>query len=105
MSSSFSANPTENRIKTLMAINILQPVIENDLAKSLLNIIDQDSLPLILTELNDYGLISNENGYYRSTRLGMALKVSNQSKKLRDILRMKYLLKTSKQRGGDFAGR
>ena len=105
MSSSFSANPTENRIMTLMAINILQPVIKNDLAKSLLDIIDQDSISLILTELNDDGLISNENGYYRSTRLGMALNVSNQSKKLRDILRMKHLLSTSKQRGGDFAGR
>ncbi len=105
MSSVYDEYQVENRIKILMAINVLEPITKINLTESLVKIIDQENLSFILTELEDDGLIAIDNGYYRATRLGMSFNVSRRAKKLRDIYRMKHLLSTSKQRGGDLAGR
>jgi hypothetical protein len=92
-------------MKTLAVVNVLQPVTEKTLVKHLCKTIRPDSMPSILTELLDAGLICKEKGYYRATSRGMSFNISRPSKRLRDIYRMKYLLITSKQRGGDSAGR
>ena len=94
-----------DRINTIAAINVLQPVTKLNLSKSLKNNINPASLPTILQELVQDGLITSEKKYYRVTRLGMSYIPSRESKFLRDIYRMKYLLGTSKQRGGDALGR
>jgi len=94
-----------DKIKTLAAINVLQPVAKTGLSRLVKNDVDLASLPTILRELLEEGLITNEKKYYRVTRLGMSCIPSRESKSLRDIYRMKYLLGTSKQRGGDVLGR
>lgn len=105
MSQVYSDNNILNKIETLKVVNILQPVTRRGITKSLSKNIKQNNIASILTELLDDGLISNEKGYYRVTRRGISFNVSRQSKTLRDVLRMKYLLSTSKQRGGDSVGR
>ena len=105
MTPEYSDNNILNKIKILAVVNILEPVTKRSLAKSLSNTIDPNNIASILTELLDDGLISNEKGYYRLTYLGISFNISRQSKTLRDIYRMKYLLSTNKQRGGDSVGR
>lgn len=90
-----------DKIKTIAAINVLQPVTKLNLSKLLSDKISAQSLPTILKELVEERLIINEKKYYRVTRLGMSYIHSRESKLLRDVYRMKYLLGTSKQRGGD----
>lgn len=90
-----------DKIKTIATINILQPVTKLNLSKLLKDNISPESLPTILKELVQEGLIISEKKYYRVTRLGMSYIHSGESKSLRDVYRMKYLLRTSKQRGGD----
>ena len=105
MSSNYDDNQIENRLKTLMAINVLEPITKSNLTESLINIIDKENLSVILTELEGDGLISIEKGYYRVTRLGMSFNVSKRARNLRDINRMMHIINTSKQRGGKLAGR
>ncbi len=94
-----------DKIKTIAAINILQPVTKLNLSGLLKNNIDSASLPTILQELLEERLVTSEKKYYRVTRLGMSYIPSRESKFLRDIYRMKYLLTISKRRGGDSLGR
>lgn len=94
-------NIVGDKIKTIAAINILQPVTKLNLSELLKDNISPESLPIILKELVQEGLIISEKKYYRVTRLGMSYIHSRESKLLRDVYRMKYLLVTSKQRGGD----
>jgi len=98
-------NVVLDKIKTIAAINVLQPVTKINLSKLLKNNINPASLPTILQVLVKEGLITSEKKYYRVTRLGMSYIPSRESKFLRDIYRMKYLLSISKQRGGDSLGR
>lgn len=104
MSPLHSDNSILNKIRTLAVVNILEPVTKTRLAKSLSNTIDPNNISSILTELLEDGLISNEKRYYRVTYRGISFNISRQSKILRDIYRMKYLLSTNKQRGGDSVG-
>lgn len=99
------SNLVLDKIKTIAAINVLQPVTKQNLSKSLKNNISPESLPTILKELVQEGLIASEKKYYRATRLGMSYIPSRESRLLRDVYRMKYLLRISKQRGGDYFGR
>ena len=92
-------------MKTLAAINVLEPITESKLTRTLKNDIDPSSLSTILADLLIDGLISKEQRYFRITYRGMSLNHSQNSKKLRDISRMKFLLNISKQRGGNFVGR
>jgi len=94
-----------DKMKTLTAINVLEPTTESTLARALKNDIEPSSLSIILEELLIEGLISKEKRHFRITYRGISLNHSQNSKKLRDISRMKYLLNTSKQRGGNFVGR
>ncbi len=105
MSEPYIYNNISDRIKTLAVVNVLQPVTKRTLLKHLPTTIRPDSLSSILNELVDANLISREKGYYRVTHSGISFNISRQSKKLRDITRMKYLLTTTKQRGGDSLGR
>lgn len=98
-------NVVLDKIKTIAAINVLQPVTKSNLSKLLKNNVEPALLPTILQELLEEGLIISEKKYYRVTRLGMFYIPSRKSKSLRDIYRMKYLLSISKQRGGDSLGR
>ena len=98
-------NVVLDKIKTIAAINVLQPVTRLNLSKLLKKNISPASLPTILKELVQEGLIVSDKKYYRVTRLGMSYIPLRESKSLRDIYRMKYLLHTSKQRGGDSLGR
>lgn len=101
MSEAYSYSSISDRIKTLAVVNVLQPVTKRGLAKHLRKIIHPDSISSVLTELLDSELISKEKGYYRITHRGISFSISRQYQKLRDISRMKYLLITNKQRGGD----
>jgi len=94
-----------DKIKTIATINVLEPVTVANLSRSLKNKIDPKLLPIILDELFKDGLVTSEKKYYRVTRRGMSFSTSRESKFLRDIYRMKYLLSTNKQRGGDSVGR
>lgn len=94
-----------DKLKTIAAINVLQPVTKLNLSKSLKNNINLASVPAILQELLEERLITTEKKNYRVTRLGMSYIPSRESRFLRDIYRMKYLLSISKQRGGDSLGR
>jgi len=98
-------NVVLDKLKTIAAINVLQPVTKSNLSKLLAKNIDPASLPIIMQELQEEGLIKSDKKYYRLTRIGMSYIASRESKFLRDIYRMKYLLDTSKQRGGDSLGR
>ena len=88
-----------DKIKTIAAINVLEPVTMTNLSRALKNIIEPDLLSNILGELLIEGLISSEKRNYRVTRIGMSFNPSRESKTLRDIYRMKHLLAIGKQRG------
>jgi len=105
MSRAHNYDNLSNRIKTLAVVNVLQPVTKRSLVEHLRKTIHPDSISSILTELLDAGLVAKEKAYYRVTRRGLCFSISRQSRILRDIDRMKYLLATSKQRGGDSLGR
>lgn len=105
MTEAYTYNGISDRIKTLALVHVLQPVTKRTLLKHLPKTIRPDCVPSILTELLHAHLISKEKGYYRVTHSGISFNVSTQSKMLRDITRMKYLLKITKQRGGDSLGR
>jgi len=94
-----TSNIVLDKIKTIAAINVLEPVTRLNLSKSLRNNVNLELLPIILQELIQEGLIASEGNYYRVTRLGMSYLPSRLSKRLRDIHRMKYLLSTSKAKG------
>lgn len=101
----YGHNIVLDKIKTIAVINVLEPVAMSNLSRSLKNKIDPELLPIILQELLEEGLVTSEKKYYRVTRRGMSFNTSRESKILRDIYRMKYLLSTSKQRGGNSVGR
>jgi predicted transcriptional regulator len=94
-----------DKMKTLTAINVLEPITESTLARTLKKDIDPSLLSTILGDLLLEGLISKDKRYFRITYRGISLNHSQSSKKIRDISRMKFLLNISKQRGGNFVGR
>lgn len=100
-----SDNIILDKLRTLALVNILEPVNKTRLAKSMGNTINPKNITSILSELVNEGLVSCERRYYRLTHRGLSLSISRQVKTLRDIYRMKYLLSTNKQRGGDSIGR
>ena len=105
ISQPYSYNSISDKMKILKLVNILQPVTKTTLLKHLPKTIRPESISSILTELLQDNLLSKERRYYRVTTSGLSFNLSKQSKKLRDITRMKYLLQTTKQRGGDSLGR
>lgn len=101
----FDENDVINKVKALTIINILQPVTKRSLIRSLDNTIDNKQMGIILSELVDAGFIAKEKGCYRVTRTGISFSISRKSNILRDVYRMKHLLRIGKQRGGDSVGR
>ncbi len=101
----YRRNPLLERINTLASINVLQPVTIADLSRALTRRVQRNVLPTILSELVRDGLVARESTHYRVTTRGMSLLSSRHVSTARDIARMKYLLATSKQRGGDSLGR
>lgn len=107
----YSENHLKNRVLVLASINVLQPVTKRNLVKSLEEINNEETsnivedIEVILDELNDAGFIKKERGWYRTTYKGISLFTSKKAKQIRDTQRIFYLLETSKQRGGDLAGR
>lgn len=88
-----------DRIKVLNVINMLQPVSMSYLSRALKKSIMPDILSTIIEELLKVGFISFEKRNYRVTRRGISFNLSRESKTLRDVSRMKYLLGTSKAKG------
>lgn len=88
-----------DKIKALTVINVLEPVTMTNLKKVFKNTINPDSLSIILTELLDEKLVAIEKMHYRVTLKGLSFKMSRESRTLRDIYRMKYILNTKKAKG------
>lgn len=105
MSSLYNENQILNKIKTLAIINVLEPVTKRRIIKSIGNTTNKERVGLILNELINDGFIAREKWWYRTTYKGMSFSISRRAHILRDIQRMKHLLKISKQRGGDSVGR
>ncbi len=104
MSRVHTDNRIINMVKTMVTINILEPITKRSIRKSLKNI-DSVQMSWILNELIDSGYITKEKWWYRTTYKGISFSISKKASKLRDIQRMKHLLALSKQRGGDSVGR
>jgi predicted transcriptional regulator len=88
-----------DRIKVMNVINILEPVSITDLVTALNNNVDPDLLTSIIEELHNSGFISIDKEYYRVTRRGLSFYLSRESKTLRDVYRMNYLVNTTKAKG------
>lgn len=101
----YARNLLLERVNTIASINILQPVTLPALSRALTRRVQRNLLPTVLRELVQDGLVAKENSHYRVTTLGMSLLTSRRISTARDVNRMKYLLATSKQRGGDSPGR
>lgn len=98
-------NDTLTKVKTLVIINILEPVTKRAIIRSLGDNISSDQVTLILNELIADGFIARDKVWYRITYKGTSFTISRKANILRDIQRMKRLLKLGKQRGGEFVGR
>ena len=96
---------TLKEIGTLAILNILQPATKESIMQVLDKTMSSEKMELVLDELIRSGFVTSERGHYRVTRKGISFNVSGKVRILRDVNRMKHLLRTSQQRGGDSFGR
>lgn len=89
-----------DKLITLVAVNIFQPVERSFLLDQLDTIIDTERLDNILDKLLEEKKIVNEENHFRVTYKGMKSMIPDKGRILRDIQRMQYLVQLSKQRGG-----
>lgn len=101
----YSSDTVFVRMNVIASINVLQPVTLTALSRAMGSKVDRSLLHFVLQELTEDGLVVRERRHYRLTPFGMSFLTARQISMSRDINRMKYLLATSKQRGGDTPGR
>jgi hypothetical protein len=88
------------KLLTLAVVNVLQPVEKSLLAEQLKSRIDAEQLDNILSELIKERRVAKEKKRYRLTSRGMRSTTPGKGRILRDIHRMKYLARSTRQRGG-----
>lgn len=88
------------KLLTLAVVNVLQPVEKSLLAEQLKSRINAEQLDDILSELIKEKRVAKEKRRYRLTSRGMWSTIPGEGRVLRDIYRMKYLARGSRQRGG-----
>lgn len=88
------------KLLTLLTVNVFQPVDRALLVEYLKSSIDTQQIDCILDELIKENRVTKESDRYRLTYHGGKTIIPGKGRILRDIQRMKYLVKISKQRGG-----
>lgn len=89
-----------NKLLTLVTINIFQPVERDYLYDKLQSSIDSEQLNSILDELVLGNRVVLEQQHYRLTMPGYKSIIPNKGRVLRDVNRMHYLADTNFLRGG-----
>ena len=89
-----------NKLITLVTINIFQPVEREYLYNKLQSRIDNEQLNSILDELVLENRVVIERQHYRLTVLGYKSIIPNKGRILRDVNRMHYLADMKFRRGG-----
>lgn len=92
-----------DKLITLYAVNIFQPV-EKDFLLKQLNNIRSKKLDRILDELINEKRIVIEKNHFRLTLKGMYSMIPGDGRILRDLQRMEYLSQLSKKGGGVLPG-
>jgi hypothetical protein len=93
------------KILLLQIVNILEPVTDEELYASTEKFISREDIIELLGSLKEDGFVVKEKDQYRVTLSGLTLSVSKKSSIQRDISRMKYLVASTRQRGGESVGR
>lgn len=86
------------KLLTLVAISVLQPVSRSDLADNLESKIDGGRLDLLLEGLQQERAIARDDKWFRLTFRGEESISPGRGRKLRDIQRMEFLVKLTKER-------
>ena len=94
----FNLNYVRDKLITLYAVNIFQPVEKDVLLKQLDNISSQ-GLDQILNELINEKRVLVEKNHFRLTYKGMHSMLSNKGRVFRDLQRMEYLSQLNKKGG------
>ena len=92
-----------DKLITLYAVNIFQPVDKDSLSKQLSNIRSK-RLDRILDELINEKRIALEKNHFRLTLKGMYSMIPGDARILRDLQRMEYLSQLNKKGGGVLLG-